>query len=69
MSCIPDSESWHQVRTVSAGPARHRHAAALHDNRLYVHGGQCDLRDCSDLWYYDTSEYITLPSIGTLDER
>nr|XP_026486504.1 leucine-zipper-like transcriptional regulator 1 [Vanessa tameamea] len=50
-----ESESWHQVRTSSAGPARHRHAAALHDNRLYVHGGQCDLRDCADLWHYDTS--------------
>lgn len=55
--CCAESESWHQVRTAGAGPARHRHAAALHDNRLYVHGGQCDLRDCADLWYYDTSEY------------
>ncbi|CAH2980588.1 unnamed protein product [Chilo suppressalis] len=50
-----ETESWHQVRTANAGPARHRHAAALHDNRLYVHGGQCDLRDCADLWHYDTT--------------
>ncbi|XP_053609629.1 uncharacterized protein LOC128674770 isoform X1 [Plodia interpunctella] len=49
-----ESESWQQVRTASAGPARHRHAAALHDNRLYVHGGQCDLRESADLWHYDT---------------
>ncbi|XP_026739109.1 uncharacterized protein LOC113501976 [Trichoplusia ni] len=53
-----ESQSWHQVRTASAGPARHRHAAALYDNRLYVHGGQCDLRDCSDLWYYDTMSRV-----------
>ncbi|XP_072949695.1 uncharacterized protein [Epargyreus clarus] len=53
-----ESESWHQVRTASAGPARHRHAAALHDNRLYVHGGQCDLRACSDLWHYDTMSRV-----------
>ncbi|KAJ8731068.1 hypothetical protein PYW07_004232 [Mythimna separata] len=53
-----ESESWHQVRTVGAGPARHRHAAALHDNRLYVHGGQCDLRDCADLWHYDTMSRV-----------
>ncbi|CAH1638453.1 unnamed protein product [Spodoptera littoralis] len=53
-----ESESWHQVRTASPGPARHRHAAALHDNRLYVHGGQCDLRDCADLWYYDTMSRV-----------
>ncbi|XP_050350745.1 uncharacterized protein LOC126773707 [Nymphalis io] len=53
-----ESESWHQVRTSSAGPARHRHAAALHDNRLYVHGGQCDLRDCADLWHYDTMSRV-----------
>ncbi|XP_045498518.1 uncharacterized protein LOC123696409 [Colias croceus] len=49
-----ESEWWQQVRTCGAGPARHRHAAALHDARLYVHGGQCDLRDCADLWHYDT---------------
>ncbi|KAM3957770.1 LOW QUALITY PROTEIN: uncharacterized protein ACR2FA_008205 [Aphomia sociella] len=53
-----DSESWQQVRTASAGPARHRHAAALHDNRLYVHGGQCDLRECADLWHYDTMSRV-----------
>lgn len=52
-----ETEWWQQVRQGSAGPARHRHAAALHDARLYVHGGQCDLRDCADLWYYDTREY------------
>ncbi|XP_052753284.1 rab9 effector protein with kelch motifs-like isoform X2 [Galleria mellonella] len=49
-----ESESWQAVRTAGAGPARHRHAAALHRARLYVHGGQCDLRDCADLWHYDT---------------
>ncbi|KOB77148.1 Transcription factor Sp4 [Operophtera brumata] len=53
---VVESESWQQVRTASAGPARHRHAAALHGARLYVHAGQCDLRACSDLWTYDTSE-------------
>ncbi|RVE52865.1 hypothetical protein evm_002522 [Chilo suppressalis] len=53
-----ETESWHQVRTANAGPARHRHAAALHDNRLYVHGGQCDLRDCADLWHYDTMSRV-----------
>ncbi|KAL0882774.1 hypothetical protein ABMA27_016325 [Loxostege sticticalis] len=53
-----ESESWHQVRTASAGPARHRHAAALHADRLYVHGGQCDLRDCADLWHYDTMSRV-----------
>ncbi|XP_049873348.1 uncharacterized protein LOC126371937 [Pectinophora gossypiella] len=49
-----ESESWQQVRTAGAGPARHRHAAALHDARLYVHAGLCDLRVCGDLWFYDT---------------
>ncbi|XP_039753188.1 tip elongation aberrant protein 1-like isoform X1 [Pararge aegeria] len=49
-----ESESWQQVRTSGAGPARHRHAAALHACRLYVHGGQSDLRACADLWHYDT---------------
>ncbi|XP_028042215.1 uncharacterized protein LOC114251965 [Bombyx mandarina] len=53
-----ESESWHQVRTWNPGPARHRHAAALHDERLYVHGGQCDLRDCADLWFYDTMSRV-----------
>ncbi|CAH0715201.1 unnamed protein product, partial [Brenthis ino] len=53
-----ESETWQQVRTASAGPARHRHAAALHDGRLYVHGGQCDLRDCADLWHYDTMSRV-----------
>ncbi|GBP66412.1 hypothetical protein EVAR_88746_1 [Eumeta japonica] len=49
-----ESEAWQRVRAAGAGPARHRHAAALHDGRLYVHGGMCDLRDCADLWVYDT---------------
>ncbi|XP_026314040.1 leucine-zipper-like transcriptional regulator 1 [Hyposmocoma kahamanoa] len=49
-----ETEWWQQVRQGNAGPARHRHAAALHDSRLYVHGGQRDLRDCADLWHYDT---------------
>ncbi|XP_063364546.1 rab9 effector protein with kelch motifs-like [Cydia amplana] len=53
-----ESESWHQVRTANAGPARHRHAAALHDARLYVHGGQSDLRACADLWHYDTMSRV-----------
>ncbi|KAG7308322.1 hypothetical protein JYU34_005516 [Plutella xylostella] len=53
-----ESESWHQVRTAGPGPARHRHAAALHDNKLYVHGGQCDLRECADLWHYDTMSRV-----------
>ncbi|CAK1580701.1 unnamed protein product [Parnassius mnemosyne] len=48
-----ESESWRLVRGAHAGPARHRHAAALLGARLYVHGGQCDLRDCADLWHYD----------------
>ncbi|CAH2048955.1 unnamed protein product, partial [Iphiclides podalirius] len=48
-----ESETWRQVRALRAGPARHRHAAALLGDRLYVHGGQCDLRDCGDLWHYD----------------
>ncbi|CAG5045525.1 unnamed protein product [Parnassius apollo] len=48
-----ESESWRLVRGARAGPARHRHAAALLAARLYVHGGQCDLRDCADLWHYD----------------
>ncbi|KAL4711181.1 hypothetical protein ACJJTC_011313 [Scirpophaga incertulas] len=49
-----ESSTWHQVRTATAGPARHRHAAALRGPRLYVHGGRCDLRECADLWLYDT---------------
>ncbi|VVD04665.1 unnamed protein product [Leptidea sinapis] len=49
-----ETEWWQQVRTSTPGPARHRHAAVLHDTRLYVHGGQCDLQDCADLWHYDT---------------
>ncbi|XP_045518420.1 rab9 effector protein with kelch motifs-like [Pieris brassicae] len=49
-----ESETWQQVRTSTVGPARHRHAAALHEARLYIHGGQCDLRACADLWHYDT---------------
>ncbi|CAH2095792.1 unnamed protein product [Euphydryas editha] len=53
-----ESESWQAVRTARAGPARHRHAAALHAGRLYVHGGQCDLRDCADLWHYDTMSRV-----------
>ncbi|KPJ15431.1 Kelch domain-containing protein 3 [Papilio machaon] len=48
-----ESETWREVRALRAGPARHRHAAALLAERLYVHGGQCDLRDCADLWHYD----------------
>ncbi|KPI95811.1 Tip elongation aberrant protein 1 [Papilio xuthus] len=48
-----ESETWREVRALRAGPARHRHAAALLAGRLYVHGGQCDLRDCADLWHYD----------------
>ncbi|KAI8437222.1 hypothetical protein MSG28_010546 [Choristoneura fumiferana] len=54
-----ESESWHQVRTATAGPARHRHAAALHDARLYVHGGQSDLRACGDLCTTTQSVYST----------
>ncbi|CAG9561563.1 unnamed protein product [Danaus chrysippus] len=53
-----ESESWQEVRTATPGPARHRHAAALYDARLYVHAGQCDLRDCSDLWHYDTMSRV-----------
>lgn len=56
-----ESESWQEVRTATVGPSRHRHAAALYDARLYVHAGQCDLRDCSDLWHYDTSESSPVP--------
>nr|XP_032517104.1 uncharacterized protein LOC116769972 [Danaus plexippus plexippus] len=53
-----ESESWQEVRTATVGPSRHRHAAALYDARLYVHAGQCDLRDCSDLWHYDTMSRV-----------
>ncbi|KAG6456479.1 uncharacterized protein LOC115447530 isoform X2 [Manduca sexta] len=53
-----ETESWQAVRTAAAGPARHRHAAALHDTRLYVHAGRCDLRECADLWYYDTMSRV-----------
>ncbi|KAJ2938036.1 hypothetical protein O0L34_g14490 [Tuta absoluta] len=56
-----ETETWQQVRTAVAGPARHRHAAALHDNRLYIHGGQCDLRACADLWFYDTLSRLWTP--------
>ncbi|XP_041978955.1 kelch domain-containing protein 3-like [Aricia agestis] len=53
-----ESESWQLVRTANAGPARHRHAAALLGARLYVHGGQHDLRASADLWHYDTETRV-----------
>jgi hypothetical protein len=43
----PGSLGWREEQQVGAvPPARHRHAAALQEERLYIHGGERELRSC-----------------------